>query len=303
MAKNVTPKMIKINKKRLNRKGELKKNSVMRDSWKRLKRNRTAMIGLAMVVLLFILVIFSPILIPYDYAKHDYNSMVSSPSWAHLFGTDKYGRDVFSRCIYATRISLPIALCAVVVANFFGGIIGTCAAYFGGKVDNILMRIVDIWGSIPGLMFSIAIVAVLGNKMSVLILGLSIGAIPNMSRGFRAAIFTVVNDDYVESSRAIGASEIRIMIKHLIPNAVGLIIIQVVMLMGVEILCISMLSYLGVGILPPTPEWGVMLSNGKEFITGAPFLVLFPGLCIMFSVLAFNLLGDGLRDALDPRLK
>lgn len=303
MAKRCTPEMERIDRRRTNRKGNIRQSTPTLDAWRRLCRNPTAVIGLIIVLLLVILAIFAPYIIPYDYAKQDYQALSVAPCLAHPFGTDKLGRDLFSRCIYGTRISLPIAFLSVVVAALLGGTIGTCAAYFGGKVDNLLMRICDIWGSIPGLLLAIAVVACLGNNITILVIGLSIGAIPNMSRGFRGAVFTVIGNDYVESSRSIGASGARIMVKHLIPNAIGPIIINVVQLIGVEILSISSLSYIGVGVQPPTPEWGSLLSYGKEFMTTAPYMVLFPGLCIMLAVIGFNLLGDGLRDALDPRLK
>ncbi len=303
MAKYVTPQMEKINRKRFDRKGKLKKSSLWMDAWRRLYRNPTAIIGLVIVSVLTIVAIFAPVLMPYDYAYQDYNALSQAPSFAHPFGTDQLGRDLLSRCIYGARVSIPIAVFAVVVAASIGGVLGTCAAYFGGKIDNIIMRFCDIWGSIPGLLLAIAIVATLGNTLQVLVIGLSVGAIPNLARAFRGAVFTVISNDYVEASRSIGATDRRIMIKHLLPNAIGPIIINVVQLIGVEILSISTLSYIGVGVTPPTPEWGSLLSYGKEFMSTQPYMVLFPGLCIMLVVIGFNLLGNGLRDALDPRLK
>lgn len=303
MAKHVTPEMEKINRKRTRRNGKIKHSTPGKDAWRRLCRNPTALIGLVLCIFLVLIAIFAPLITPYSYSAQDYTALSQPPSLAHPFGTDSLGRDLLSRCLYGTRISLPIAFLAVGLAVLLGGTLGTCAAYFGGNIDNVLMRIMDIWGSIPGLLLAIAIVACLGNNIGVLVVGISLGAVPNMARSFRGAIFTVIGNDYVESSRSIGSSGARIMLKHLVPNAIGPIIINVVGLIGVEVLSISMLSYIGVGVRPPTPEWGSLLSDGKQFVASQPYMVIFPGLCIMIAVIAFNLLGDGLRDALDPRLK
>ena len=302
MAKNITPEMQAINKKII-RNGKRVKSTPMMDAWRRLLRNKTAIIGLVIIILLVILALFAPVIAPYRYDAIDPMSMNQTPSLQHLFGTDQVGRDLFSRCIYGARITLPIAALAVVVAISIGGTIGVVSAYYGGSFDNIVMRFIDIWGSIPGMMLSIAIVACLGNNMMTVILGLSIGAVPNMARTFRGAIFTVVDNDYVESSKAIGATNKRIMFLHLLPNAVGPVILAIVNLLSIEVLCVSTLSFLGVGINPPDPEWGALLAAGKEYLNQYPHLCVFPGIMIMLSVLGFNLLGDGLRDALDPRLK
>ncbi|MDE6950775.1 MAG: ABC transporter permease [Lachnospiraceae bacterium] len=304
MAKILTPEMEKINARRMKRnKGKAVRSTPMTDAWRRLIRNRTAILGMAIIVLLFLTAIFAPLIAPYMYDEMDVLNMLKGPSSAHWFGTDNLGRDMFSRCVYGARITLPIAIFTVAAAVLTGGTLGVLCAFFGGQFDMIVMRILDVWGSIPGLMLSIAIVAALGNNMYVLVIGLSVGAVPNMARTFRGAIFTVVDSDYVEASRSIGASNFSIMFKHLLPNAVGPVILAVVGLLGVEVLCVSTLSFLGVGVQPPTPEWGSLLSTSKEFLNTASYLCTFPGIFIVLSVLGFNLLGDGLRDALDPRLK
>ena len=303
MAKNVTPEMLRVNKGRLNKKGQVKHTTPMSEAWRRLARNRAAIIGMIIISALVLIAIFAPLIIPYEIDEMDSSAMLSSPTLAHLFGTDKIGRDMLSRCLYAARITMPIAFFSVLVAVLVGGTIGVIAAYFGGTTDNLIMRVMDILGSIPGQLLAIAIVACFGNSLIVLVLGLSIGAVPNMARTFRGAVFMVVDNEYVEASRALGASNFRIMAKHLLPNAVGPIIISVVGLLGIEVLSVSTLSFIGVGVTPPTPEWGSLLSAGKEFMSRAPYLCVFPGGMIMLSVLGFNLLGDGLRDALDPRLK
>lgn len=304
MAKLVTPEMEKINKRRLKRKsGKVARSTPMMDAWRRLIRNRTAVLGMAIIIMLLLMAVFAPLIAPYMYDEMDVMNMLKEPSSIHWFGTDNLGRDMFSRCVYGARITLPIAIFTVAVAVLTGGTLGVLCAYFGGQFDMIVMRILDVWGSIPGLMLSIAIVAALGNNMYVLVIGLSVGAVPNMARTFRGAIFTVVDSDYVEASRSIGAGNFSIMFKHLLPNAVGPVILAIVGLLGVEVLCVSTLSFLGVGVQPPTPEWGSLLSTSKEFLNSASYLCTFPGIFIVLSVLGFNLLGDGLRDALDPRLK
>lgn len=302
MPKNVTPEMKAINNRVL-KNGERIRSTPMQEAWRRLLRNKTSIIGMAIIAVLVFCALFAPHITPYQYDAIDPLAINQLPSAQHFFGTDQVGRDLFSRCIYGTSITLPIAALAVVVAVAIGGTIGVICAYFGGALDNVVMRIIDIWGSIPGMMLSIAIVACLGNNMLTIVIGLSVGAVPNMARTFRGAIFTVIDCDYAESSRAIGAGNGRIMFLHLLPNAVGPVILAIVNLLSIEVLCVSTLSFLGVGINPPEPEWGALLSAGKEYLGTYPHLCLFPGLIIMTSVLGFNLLGDGLRDALDPRLK
>ena len=256
MAKMTTPAMERINKRRAKSNGKLASSTPGRDAWRRLIRNRTAILGMIIIIVLLVMALFAPLIAPYAYDEMDVMHMLEGPSSIHWFGTDELGRDMLSRCIYGARITLPIAIFTVIVAILLGGTLGTLCAYFGGQFDNIVMRFIDIWGSIPGLMLSIAIVAALGNNMSVLVIGLAVWAVPNMTRTFRGAIFTVVDSDYVESSKSMGASSFNIMFKHLLPNAVGPVILAIVGLLGVEVLCVSTLSFLGVGVKPPTPEWG-----------------------------------------------
>ena len=303
MAKNMTPEMRKINARRTRKSGKVRSSTPMKEAWLRLIRNRVAILGMIILILLALVAILAPVLTPYGFDEVNMKDKLQFPSAKHPFGTDQLGRDMLTRCIYGTRITLPIAIFAVLFAILVGGVLGIIAAYFGGTVDNTIMRIIDIWGSIPGIMLAIAIVACLGNNETVLVIGLSMGAVPNMARTFRGAIFTVIDSDYVESSRSMGASNFRIMFRHLVPNAVGPVILAIVGLLGVEVLCVSALSFVGVGISPPTPEWGSLLSTGRQYLSTHAYLCLFPGIMIMLAVLGFNLLGDGLRDALDPRLK
>lgn len=302
MPKIHTDAMAKIEKKKANRTKEYT-STPGREAWKRFKRNRTALVGMSVVILLILIAIFAPLIAPYDYQAQDYSAMNQSPSWQHLFGTDTYGRDIFSRCIYGTRYSLVISLLCVIASLALGGTLGIVAGYFGGKVDSLIMRFMDIFQSIPQVLMAICIVAVLGNGIPQLVCAIMISTMPTMAKNCRAAILNVRSNDYVEASRAVGVKQIRMIIKHMIPNAVGIIVIFVVGFIAASIMIMSSLSYIGVGLAAPTPEWGLILSDGKSFIRTYPYMLLFPALMIMITCFAFNLMGDGLRDAFDPRLK
>jgi len=280
-----------------------KTSSPASEAWYRLRRNRTAVIGLVMIILLIIAAIFAPLIAQYDPASQDYSALKAAPSGEHWFGTDSTGRDLFSRCIYACRVSLPLALICTLASFLLGGSLGFIAGYFGGKVDQVIMRIMDIFQAIPAILMSIAIISCLGNSVLNLVIAMAVSTMPLMARMCRGALFTVVGADYLESSRAIGAGNLRLLVKHMIPNAVGTVIIFMVGCIAGSIMIISTLSYIGLGITPPTPEWGSILNAGRQYIGSSPHLVIFPGLMIMYTCFAFNMLGDGLRDALDPRLK
>ena len=305
MAKLVTPEMQKINKRleRENRGRQGKPSSPGREAWLRLKRNRLAVVGMIVLGLLVLIAIFAKWLAPYHYAEQNYDAILLTPCAGHPFGTDDLGRDIFSRVIYGTQISFPIGFLCVAVAYTFGGILGAIAAYFGGKVDMIIMRIMDIFQSIPPMLMAIAVAASLGTGVVNLVLAISISTLPARSRIVRSAILSVKNSDYVESARAIGASSSRQLLKYMLPSALGPILTNMTFSIATAILTVSSLSYLGLGIAPPTPEWGAMLSAGRSLIRLAPHVLIFPGVAIMITVLALNLFGDGLRDALDPRLK
>ena len=270
---------------------------------KRLRKNKTAMAGLLIIAFLFLVAILAPLIAPYGYQEQDYSAVRLGPSLQHPFGTDHLGRDIFSRCVWGTRYSLPIGILCTVAGLIIGGGLGLVAAYFGGKTDNVIMRFIDIIQSIPSILLCIALVAILGNGMWQLIVAIVAGTIQGMTKSVRAAVFMVRNNDYVDSSKSIGVSNFQIMIRHLVPNAVGMIVINAIGVVSSSILTISSLSYIGVGLVSPTPEWGAILSEGKQYMAVAPHMVLFPGLMIAITVVAFNLFGNGLRDALDPRLK
>lgn len=302
MAKMHTPAMERIEKKNARRKKPVKSTPAY-ESWKRFKRNPTALIGLAVVCVLIIVAIVAPIIAPYDYQTPDYAAMNQGPSGAHVFGTDAFGRDIFSRVIYGARYSLLIALFCTIAAFFSGGLLGIIAGYFGGKVDTIIMRIMDIFQAIPMVMMAMCIVAVLGNGIPQLVAAIMFASMPTMARNNRAAILRVRGSDYIESSEAIGVSQFKMIVKHMIPNAVGVMVIYFVGFLAVSIMMMSSMSYIGVGLSAPTPEWGLILNDGKAYMTSAPYQMVFPALMIMITCFAFNLMGDGLRDAFDPRLK
>lgn len=280
-----------------------RRSSPAAEAWYRLKRNKTAVVGLCMILILAVVAIFAPVIAPYTPDAQDYNAIRQAPTSLHLFGTDATGRDVFSRCIYGARVSFPIAILCTFASLALGGTLGFLAGFFGGKVDQIIMRIMDVFQAIPAILMAIAIISCLGNSLLNLIIAMAIATMPLCARFCRGALFTVKGADYLEASRAIGAGNARQLIRHMIPNAVGTIIIFLVSAVAGSIMIISTLSYIGLGITAPTPEWGSMLNAGRQFIDTSPHLVIFPGIMIIFTCFAFNLLGDGLRDALDPRLK
>jgi ABC-type dipeptide/oligopeptide/nickel transport system permease subunit len=302
MAKITTPAMEKLNKKR-KRSGAEAGYNYWADAWKRLKRNKLSMLGLFIIATLLLIGIFAPFIIPYSYSGVDVPNAFAPPSAAHIFGTDQLGRDVFSRCIFATRISLPMGFVCAVVAIALGGIIGLAAAFFMGNTDNVLMRAMDIFQAIPGTLMAICVVASLGTGIPQLILAIAISNVPMFAKTVRSAVLTVRDSEYIEATRTIGAKNLRLMFRHIIPNCVGHVIIFVVASVAANIMIISMMSYIGLGIQPPLPEWGSLLSDGKAYISSYAHMVVFPGLFIMITVFAFFLLGDGVRDALDPRLK
>ena len=280
-----------------------KVNSPFRAAMRRLFRNKTAIVGMAIIAVLLIIVIIGGWIAPYEYQVQDFRSASLKPSKEHLFGTDPYGRDIFSRVLIGTRYSLCIGLLCLFAGVALGGLLGVIAGYFGGRVDNIIMRIMDVFQAIPGIMLTIAIVAAIGNGIPQLVFAMSVGQMTSMAKSWRAAVFTVKGSDYIESSRSIGASEAHIIVRHLIPNFLGIVIIGMVSGIGGAIMGVSSLAYLGLGIQDPTPEWGALLSLGKDYIRVAPHMVLFPGIAIAITVIAFTMFGQGLRDALDPKLK
>ena len=245
------------------------------EAWKRFRRNKTAIIGLVVVCLLILVAIFAPLIAPYDYSAQDYTAMMQAPSAAHIFGTDAFGRDIFSRVIYGTRYSLVIALFCTIAALFSGGLLGIIAGYFGGKVDTIIMRIMDIFQAIPMIMMAMCIVSVLGNGIPQLVAAVMFASMPTMARNNRAAILRVRGSDYIESSEAIGVGQVQMILKHMIPNAAGVMIIFFVGFLAVSIMMMSSMSYIGVGLAAPTPEWGLILNDGSPALHSTLWAMVF----------------------------
>ncbi|NLL82468.1 MAG: ABC transporter permease [Tissierellia bacterium] len=280
-----------------------KKNGQLRDIWRRLKRNRLAMVGLVILILIVLVAIFADVIAPYPYDLQNYSDVKQWPSSKYIFGTDNFGRDIFSRVIYGTRVSLQIGFISLSVGALVGSIFGAIAGYFGGWVDTVIMRFTDILMSIPKIVLAIAIASTLGPGLVNAMIAVAISSIPNFARVVRASTLTVKDQEYIEAAIAIGAGNSRVIFRHIFPNILAPIIVQATLGVGVSIILAASLSFLGLGVEPPTPEWGAMLSAARTYIRDEWYMVLFPGLAIMITVLALNLLGDGLRDALDPKLK
>lgn len=282
-----------------------KKRSQLGSVCRRFAKSRTAMAGLVILVLLVLTALCYPLFLDYaqDVVGQNIRERLQTPNLAHPFGTDQYGRDVLARVIWGTRISLSASLVIITVATVFGALFGALAAYYGGKVDNLIMRMMDVFYALPFNLMAICIVASLGNGIFNLGLACVIGVIPGFTRVFRSAILPIRNQEYIEAARACNTTDWRILTKHILPNALGPIIVQATLNLAITILAIAGLSFIGLGIQSPTPEWGAMLSEGREQMRNYPYLVIFPGLAIMVSAMSLNLIGDGLRDALDPKLK
>ncbi len=306
MAKMTTPEMEKINKRlarEMRGRKEGKPSSPGREAWIRLKRNRLAVAGMVILIIIILTAIFADVISPYEYDEQNLMDTMLKPCKGHPFGTDNYGRDIFSRVVYGARISFPIGILTTCLAYLVGGFLGALAAYYGGKVDMIIMRIMDVFQSIPPTLMAIAVAASLGSGAVNLVLAIAISTCPGRSRIVRSSLLAVKNNEYLESARATGASTARQILKYMLPNALGPILTNMTFNVATAILTVASMSYLGLGIPAPLPEWGAMLSAGKTYLRTAPHLLIFPGLAIMITVLALNLFGDGLRDALDPRLK
>lgn len=271
--------------------------------FKRLMRNKPAMIGLCIFIILGTLAILSPIINPYDYTRMDLKHKSEPPSVEHLLGTDDLGRDLLSRLLYGGRYSLTMGMIAVLAACVVGVVIGAIAGFFGGMVDNLIMRFLEIFQAVPGMLMTIAISTALGTGVDKTILALAISRIPNFARVLRASVLRVRTLEYVEAAEAIGCSSMRRIFKYVVPNSIAPVIVQVTMGMANSVLTLASLSYVGLGVQPPTPEWGAMLSGARPYLRDYPYMLIMPGIFIGLTVLSLNLLGDGLRDALDPRLK
>jgi len=280
-----------------------RKQSPWVDVWRRFCRNKAGLAGLAVTVLLVLTAIFADLVAPYSPVAQDLNNTFSRPTLQNVMGTDNFGRDIFSRVIFGTRTSLRIGFIAVGAGLIVGLILGSLAGFYGGTLDNVLMRFIDILISIPSILLAIAIVAALGPGLTNVMIAVGLASIPGYTRITRAAVLTIREREFVEAARAIGSSDFGIITRHILPNCLAPIIVQATLGLSGAILSAAALSFIGLGIQPPTPEWGFMLSDGRRFIREYSHMVTFPGLAIVTVVLAINMVGDGLRDALDPKLK
>ena len=297
--------MFKKKEKRQSILSQYSKRTQFGEIWHRLKKNKGAMVGLAIVIIFTLIAIFADVLFDYDTQIAGYNlrAKLIKPCLEHPFGTDEMGRDLFARLLYGTRYSMAIAFSSVFFGVGIGLPIGAMCGYLGGKFDLIVMRLLDILRSIPGMLLGIVIVAWLGQSIVNLVIAIGAGMIAPMAGNARAAVLTVRNAEYVESARSIGLSEWRIVMVHILPNCLSTILVQVTLRVAAAIISASSLSFLGLGVPIPSPEWGALLSAGRTYIRDASYLTMFPGLAIMILVLSLNLFGDGLRDAMDPKLR
>jgi len=282
-----------------------KKRGQFRAVVRRFARNKTARVGFVLMVIILIAVFTAGLYLNYqhDAIRQDMGSRLMGPSWAHLFGTDQYGRDVFARVIFGGRTSLLTALCVIATSTTLGCVIGSIAAYYGSWTDNIIMRVNDVLYAIPETLLAVCIVAALGGGMVNLGIACVMTVTPGSVRLFRSWIAPLKQQDFVEAARACGTTNWRIITRHILPNTLGPIIVQATLHLALTIIAVAGLSYIGLGVQSPTPEWGAMLSEAREYMRDYPYLVIFPGLAILISTLSLNMIGDGFRDALDPKLK
>jgi peptide/nickel transport system permease protein/oligopeptide transport system permease protein len=271
--------------------------------WKQLRRNHAAMVGLVILVVLLVVAIAAPLIAPYNYTESNLPMSLKPPSFSHWLGTDELGRDILSRIIFGARISLRVGLEAVILSLFVGILLGALAGYYGGLVDNIIMRLMDIMLAFPPLLLAMAFMMALGRGLDNAIIAIGIVSIPEYARIVRGSVLSVRENDYVQAARAIGDHDLQVIAYHILPNVTAPIIVRATLGISSAILEAAFLGFLGLGVQPPEAEWGAMLGSGRSAIFSAPHIVTFPGIAITITVLAFNLLGDGLRDALDPRLK
>jgi len=275
-----------------------------REFWRRFRRQHVALLAGLFVLLLIVVAFIAPLIAPFDAENYfDYDRLNEGPSLMHWFGVDSLGRDIFSRVLVGTRISLIAGFFSVAIGALIGTVLGLLAGYYEGWWDRITMRICDVLFAFPGILLAIAVVAIMGSGMSNVIVAVAIFSIPAFSRLVRGNTLVLKHQTYIESARSIGASDWTIIMRHILPGTVSSIVVYFTMRIGTSIITAASLSFLGLGAQPPTPEWGAMLNEARADMVIAPHVAIFPSLAIFLTVLAFNLLGDGLRDALDPRMK
>lgn len=286
-------------------KTKVKKRSQLKSIWFRFRKNKLAMFGLILFAALALMALTAGFFLDYetDVIGQHIRERLLFPSAEHWFGTDQYGRDVFARIVWGSRISLVVGLFTVGIAMTVGGTIGALSGYYGGKVDMVLMRIMDIFLALPGTILAVAIVGALGPGLVNVLLAMSICRIPQFARIVRSSVISLRGQEFIEAAKACGTKDSRIILRHIMPNAIGPLVVQATLNMATTILGVAGLSFIGLGIEAPIPEWGSMLSEAREQMRYYPYLMVIPGIFIMVSVLSLNLIGDGLRDALDPRMK
>lgn len=272
--------------------------------WKLFKKNKAALVGLVILIVFIMVALFADWIVPYDQTMTmNASERLQGPSMNHWFGTDKTGRDIFARIVHGSRRSLSLGVLTTVFSVVIGGLIGIICGVYGGRIDQLIMRLCDILACIPPLLFALAIVAALGPDLVTLVIAITIISIPGYIRIVRSVIFSIVEQEYIMAAKMCGSNNRVIIFKHIIPNALGPIIVQASMSVASMMLMAAGLSFIGMGVHEPTPEWGAMLNDSREYMFQAPHLTIFPGIAIVLSALSLNLVGDGIRDALDPRSK
>ncbi len=269
--------------------------------YRKLAKNKAALAGAFIVLAIILVAILAPLLAPFDPLETDMSRRLLGPTMDHWFGTDDLGRDIFSRVLYGARISLTVGIGATILGASVGIVVGLISGYYGKRVDTIIMRICDVMLAFPGILLALAIVSILGGSTLNVIIAIAIFAIPTFARIVRGSTLSVKKLEYIDAIKTMGASDLRILFKHVLPNILSPIIVQATLYIASAIVIAASLSFLGLGTQRPTPEWGTMLSDGRQFIRQAPHMIIFPGLMIFLVVTGFNLFGDGLRDALEPK--
>lgn len=282
-----------------------KKRGAFAEVWRNYRKSFGAMLGLVIVVSIIVIIIVGAMAYDYntDVIGQNIANAKQAPGNGHLFGTDEFGRDICARIIWGGRYSFLIGLMAVLVSAVLGIILGSLAGYYGGVVETIIMRLADVFQSIPAIMLGICFVSAFGQSITMLTIAVAIGQIPSLTRVTRASVMTTRDMEYVEAARAIGANDFVVIFRHVLANSLSPIIVQATLRIGGSIVSIAALSFIGLGVIAPTPEWGAMLSSARAYLRGHNYMALFPGLAIMITVMGFNLIGDGVRDAMDPKLK
>lgn len=281
-----------------------RKSHPYREIWRRYKKNKAAIIGLVILIVIILIALGADLIVPYEKVISQSGAQrLQPPSITHWFGTDEYGRDLFARVVHGSRYSLFIGVATSLIALVIGAVLGASAGYFGGMTDSIISRITDVFLCVPPILLSLAVVAALGGNLRNLIIAITISSIPGNVRLIRSVVMTVAEEDYIEAAQSYGASKKRIIFRYVLPNAMGPIIVNTTMSISAMILSAAGLSFIGMGIQPPAPEWGALLSDAQAYMFTAPYMLVFPGMFIILAALSFNLVGDGLTDALDPKLR